>query len=56
MRLIMFYWCISKVLNLHLRGKGSSPVRGRFTIEFLCRVVDPKEKRWYKYVFDHCVD
>ena len=56
MRFIMFFLCISKVTNLLFRSEDSSPVKGRFTIKFLCWVVYLKVKRWYKYVFGYCVD
>ena len=54
----MFYWCISKALNPHLRDNGSSPARGKFTIKFYVGwwVLGLKVKRWYKYVFGHCVN
>lgn len=54
----MYCWCISKAPNHHLRDNGSCSARDRFTPKFFVGrwALDLKVKRWYKYVFGHCVD
>ena len=42
-------------VQVHHIYPGLNPSEGAFLTKLSCQREDSKEKRWYKYVFGHCV-